>query len=210
MAEPRADSLIYAAWRRLALTDTPQGCSPKRRGRWSARSWTSGLAGVCGGPPLFAAALSSGRLHPCFARPASLARSGVIGHMDDSPRPWVSIDQTVVGKSATVVGECMRGWGRGWVGGKGGLQRICWPGDHGHWLSAAAGALREEVAVMNSLTVNLHLLMVRAPCLPGRAWRCTFTGPHAHTHTQSHMRLLSFPMTDRGVTCRRAGLAGTC
>eukprot|EP00048_Salpingoeca_helianthica_P017351 m.236805 g.236805 ORF g.236805 m.236805 type:complete len:444 (-) comp20783_c0_seq1:25-1356(-) len=53
------------------------------------------------------------------------ARRGVIGHMDDSPRPWVSIDQTVVGKAATVV-----------------------------------GALREEVAIMNSLTVNLHLLMV--------------------------------------------------
>lgn len=52
-------------------------------------------------------------------------RRGVIGHFDDSPRPWVSIDQTVVGKSADVV-----------------------------------GALPAEVAIMNSLTVNLHLLMV--------------------------------------------------
>eukprot|EP00051_Salpingoeca_urceolata_P027694 m.482812 g.482812 ORF g.482812 m.482812 type:complete len:521 (+) comp22671_c0_seq1:159-1721(+) len=53
------------------------------------------------------------------------ARRGVIGHFDDSPRPWVSIDETVVAKSAKIV-----------------------------------GALPHEVAIMNTLTVNLHLLMI--------------------------------------------------
>ena len=49
------------------------------------------------------------------------------GHFDDSARPWVSIDDCVVAKSAAVV-----------------------------------GARPHEVAIMNSLTVNLHLLL--APC----------------------------------------------
>eukprot|EP00053_Salpingoeca_punica_P015807 m.146342 g.146342 ORF g.146342 m.146342 type:complete len:477 (+) comp16806_c0_seq2:44-1474(+) len=53
------------------------------------------------------------------------ARRGVTGHHDDSPRPWVSIDETVTGLCAKVV-----------------------------------GARPNEVAIMNTLTVNLHLLMV--------------------------------------------------
>ncbi|KAL7752843.1 Kynureninase (L-kynurenine hydrolase) [Sorochytrium milnesiophthora] len=52
--------------------------------------------------------------------------SGVHGHFDHPhERPWLSIDETVVAKSATVV-----------------------------------GALPHEVAVMNTLTGNLHLLLV--------------------------------------------------
>eukprot|EP00912_Choanoflagellata_sp_UC4_P000808 UC4_evm6s506 len=54
-------------------------------------------------------------------------RRGVVGHFDDSPRPWVSIDEHVVDRSEAIVG-------------------------------AKPGA--GEVAIMNTLTVNLHLLMV--------------------------------------------------
>lgn len=53
------------------------------------------------------------------------AARGVIGHFDDSPRPWVSIDEHVTSASAKIV-----------------------------------GAQPDEVAIMNTLTVNLHLLLV--------------------------------------------------
>lgn len=87
------------------------------------------------------------------------ARRGVIGHFDDSPRPWVSIDQTVVGKSADVV-----------------------------------GALATEVAVMNSLTVNLHLLMI----------------PFYQPTTERHKILIesrSFP-SDHYAVCSQIALHG--
>jgi hypothetical protein len=59
-----------------------------------------------------------------FLFTANQTCSGVHGHFDDSARPWVSIDDCVVGLSADVV-----------------------------------GAKPHEVAIMNSLTVNLHLLL---------------------------------------------------
>mmetsp|Transcript_38865 Transcript_38865/g.82010 ORF Transcript_38865/g.82010 Transcript_38865/m.82010 type:complete len:454 (+) Transcript_38865:22-1383(+) len=62
------------------------------------------------------------------------AAVGVHGHFEGD-RPWMPIDECVVGKCAKVV-----------------------------------GALPEEVAIMNSLTVNLHLLMVALyEPKPGRA-----------------------------------------
>lgn len=76
--------------------------------------------------------------------------SGVTGHFPDgpAPRPWVSIDECVTDKIAKVVGMAFSqptyiGYGQ-----------------------ILLGAKESEVAVMNSLTVNLHLLMViYSPCL---------------------------------------------
>jgi kynureninase len=64
-------------------------------------------------------------------------RSGVHGHFDHRfNRPWVSIDDLVTAASARVVGAVL-------------LKRAM----------LMAGAKESEVAILNSLTVNLHLLM---------------------------------------------------
>lgn len=85
------------------------------------------------------------------------ARRGVIGHHDDSARPWVSIDETVVGKSATVV-----------------------------------GAFRHEVAIMNTLTVNVHLLMVPFYCPTATRFKIVIEGrsfPSDHYAVSSQIRM---------------------
>jgi kynureninase len=82
---------------------------------------------------------------------------GVQGHFDDSARPWVDIAERMADDMAPIVGmprddavcvrraRCLD-------------QRVSCSRDA--WGNMAAGAQPSEVVIMNSLTVNLHVMMM--------------------------------------------------
>jgi hypothetical protein len=72
---------------------------------------------------------------------------GVQGHHDDSKRPWMVIEETVTAQTAAIVGVIPQHFD---LLCRAHLPNLDFP-----------GALPSEVIVMNTLSVNLHLLMVR-------------------------------------------------
>lgn len=85
------------------------------------------------------------------------AKRGVVGHFDDSERPWVDIGDTCVEASAKVV-----------------------------------GAKPVEVAIMNSLTVNLHLLLISFFRPTAKRYKILLEGkafPSDHYAVESQLKL---------------------